>query len=451
MDQLLGLSEPWAYLLIAVLAAAEGSAFLGLFLPGEAAMLVGGFIAYQGNASIGVMIAVACVGAIVGDSLGYEIGKRLGPRLKTSWFGRKVGEQRWDKAAAYLRERGGRAVFFGRFIGVLRSLVPALAGSAGMPYRTFLRFNVAGGVVWATTFVTLGYVTGGSWKVVKQWAGRASLVLLVLIALAVATVLATRWVRSHTDDLARRWQRFLEHPRVRRLRDRYDTQLAFLARRLDPRELLGLRLTISLVLVIGASWAFGALLEDVIARNEAALADRPIATFMLTHRSDPVSAAAEVVANLGHPLAALAVMAALAVFAYKRRRPPASLLLIALSAVGLGLPYLVALLVHRSGPPAALVSQAASTFPSSHTTAIVLAGLTAATVLTHGRPVARRAWAFGTAAFLAAAVGVARLYLSAEWFTDASAGLALGASWFAVADSIALSTISARATRSSPT
>ncbi len=84
LDSLSSLAGPVAYLVVAVLAALEASAFVGLFIPGELALLTGGYIAHQGNASLGLMMGVAAAGAIAGDSLGYEIGRRFGPALQAS-------------------------------------------------------------------------------------------------------------------------------------------------------------------------------------------------------------------------------------------------------------------------------------------------------------------------------------------------------------------------------
>jgi membrane protein DedA with SNARE-associated domain len=168
----------------------EAAAFVGLFIPGETALLVGGFLAYQGRASLWIMIAAAALGAVVGDSLGYEMGRMLGDRLKATRLGRKVGEPRWQHAEDYLLRKGGQAVFFGRFVGVLRALVPAMAGLSRMRYRTFLAWNAAGGIVWAPMFVLLGYLAGASYREVERIAGRASLLLvgLVIVVLAAAAV-----------------------------------------------------------------------------------------------------------------------------------------------------------------------------------------------------------------------------------------------------------------------
>src|SRR4051812_4186534 len=89
--------NPWGYLLLFLLCLLESSAFIGLLIPGETAQLIAGVLAQDGRLSLAGCIACAVTGAILGDSLGYEVGRRLGPRMRSSWFGRKVGEERWQK------------------------------------------------------------------------------------------------------------------------------------------------------------------------------------------------------------------------------------------------------------------------------------------------------------------------------------------------------------------
>jgi membrane protein DedA with SNARE-associated domain len=221
MSSLLELASPWAYLVVGALAAAEASAFVGLFIPGEAVMLFGGVLASQGRVDLRWMLLAACIGAVAGDSIGFEIGRRFGSRMEGSRLGRRVGRHRWERARAYVRRR---AVFFGRFVGVFRALVPAVAGTAGIPYRTFLLFNIAGGVTWASAFVLLGAAAGGSYRIVETWAGRASLVLGTIIAIAVVIGLIARWVQAHQIELARKRDAFLALPRVVRLRGRFRSQ-----------------------------------------------------------------------------------------------------------------------------------------------------------------------------------------------------------------------------------
>src|SRR5205814_3901625 len=92
-----------------------------------------------------------------------------------------IGRERWERARNYLRVKGGRAVFIGRFIGILRALVPAVAGDARLPYPRFLAWNAAGGLIWGVLHVGIGYVAGDSYRAVERQPGRASWVLLLTV------------------------------------------------------------------------------------------------------------------------------------------------------------------------------------------------------------------------------------------------------------------------------
>jgi undecaprenyl-diphosphatase len=176
------------YLAVFGLPFLEASVFLGFVVPGETALVLGGVLASQGRLSIGVVLALAILGAITGDAVGYGVGRRFGPGLQSSRLGQVVGDRRWRASEAFLRRRGGPAVFFGRFTALLRALVPSAAGMAKLPYRTFALWNALGGTAWATAFVLAGYLAGTSYKRVSGYLGRGSLVLtaaVVLVAVAV--------------------------------------------------------------------------------------------------------------------------------------------------------------------------------------------------------------------------------------------------------------------------
>jgi len=433
LDAAAHLASPWAYIILGLLAAAESAAFVGLAIPGEAAMLLGGFLAHQGRVNLPVMMVAGAVGAVVGDQLGYQIGHLFGEPLKRSRLGRRVGQDRWARGEAYLRDKGGRAVFLGRFVGVLRALVPALAGMSRMPYRTFLPWNVAGGVIWAPGLVLAGYLAGRSYQRVEQLAGRASLLLAAVLVLVGGVVLGARWVARHPDRVRALADRQLDRPWVARVRARYQRQLGFLAERLRPGGALGLTLTASVVALVGAGWAFGAVLQDVLAGDEGALLDQPMQRFFVAHREAWLTPLMRGATNLGNAavLAGLVMLAGLAW--WWRQRSWRRLGLLAAAYLGAWiLSNTIKVLTHRARPPAtqAIGHWTGYAFPSGHTTKAaaiygMLAALLAVTTPRWGRKVTL--W---TAAMLVAGlVGLSRLYLGASWLTDVLGGLALGAAW----------------------
>ena len=160
----LGLHGVAAALVVLVVPMLEASTLLGMVLPGELAVVLGGVLAYFGRLSLPVAIGAATIGAIVGDSIGYYVGLRMGERVLHTRVGRWIGKRRWERARRHLRRKGFWAVVIARFPPLLRSLVPCLAGMARMPYRRFLAANVAGALAWASASVAVGYLAGAEWR-----------------------------------------------------------------------------------------------------------------------------------------------------------------------------------------------------------------------------------------------------------------------------------------------
>lgn len=430
----LHLSSPWSYLIVGTLVALEASAFVGLFVPGEIAMLYGGALVFEGSAEVWWMIVAGSLGAIIGDSIGYEIGRRFGKRLERSRLGRVIGTDRWERSRAYIRARGGKAVFFGRFVGVLRALIPAVAGDAGIPYRTFLLFNVAGGVTWVVTFVLLGAAAGGSYRVVEEYAGRASLVLAGMFVVAIAFAVAARWAQRHQEEFTRRRDALLERPLVKRFRRRFDRQITFVGRRLDPAERFGLFATLGVIVAVTGGWLFGAVLQDVLGRDELALFDQPIDRWVVAHRDHTLTTLMKAVTLLGSQPFVLVVLVLASGIAYamtRNRRWPAFLASSLFGALILSSVFKV--LVNRQRPTLApLVNEPSPAFPSGHTIAATVLFGCLAYIITRGRGWRFTVVAWTIAGFLAVVVGFSRIYLGVHWTTDVLGGLALGAFWVAV-------------------
>jgi membrane protein DedA with SNARE-associated domain len=196
-DWLAHSSGPVVYAVVGALVFCEDALFFGFVLPGETAAVLGGVIASQGGVSVFWLCVVVVLAAIAGDSVGYEVGRRFGPRILDS-RALRAHHERIAHAQELIRRRGPAAVFLGRFIAFFRALMPALAGMSRMPYRVFLVFNAAGGIVWGVGFTLLGYYAGNAYKRVERTAGTA--VAVVVAVVVVGAVVYWHFKRRGRED-----------------------------------------------------------------------------------------------------------------------------------------------------------------------------------------------------------------------------------------------------------
>jgi membrane-associated protein len=190
---------PAGLLLLAVflLPALEASTLLGVVVPGETAVLLGGVVAHQGSLSLWAVMVAAVLGAVLGDTAGYALGAHLGPRLGTRMTGRRA--EQVQRAQGFVRRHGAPAVFLGRWVPVLRALVPVVAGGSGMPYRSFALYNVAGGAVWGVAVAGLGYVLAAAYGRAMQVLGLAGAAVVAAMALVAVVVVLVRRHRRGDD------------------------------------------------------------------------------------------------------------------------------------------------------------------------------------------------------------------------------------------------------------
>jgi membrane-associated protein len=188
-----------AYLVIAALVFGETAVFVGFVLPGEIAVILGGVLASRGHISLPVLIVVVVAAAVIGPFVGYEVGRRMGDRL---FAARALSRVRGgtERARAVLGTRGGLAVFLGRFLAIVRAIMPAAAGAAGMRYRTFGIYNVLGGLIWGAGYCLLGYLAGSAYAVVERRVGTGVAIAIGAIIVVGLIVWAIRRHRSQAGS-----------------------------------------------------------------------------------------------------------------------------------------------------------------------------------------------------------------------------------------------------------
>jgi membrane protein DedA with SNARE-associated domain len=195
LDGLLN-APTWVVLgLVGLVVFAEDALFVGFVLPGETAAVLGGVAASRGHVPLVAVLVVVVAAAVIGDTVGYEVGRHLGTRI-LRWHALEKRRERIDRARDFLARRGGAAVFLGRWTAFFRAVMPALAGTARMPYRRFLAFNAAGGVLWSIAVVLVGYFAGESYARIEKLVGRGAAIVIAAIVVVALVVWQVRRRRA---------------------------------------------------------------------------------------------------------------------------------------------------------------------------------------------------------------------------------------------------------------
>lgn len=187
LDYLAGQDVAAVWPLMLAFLTLDASVGIGLIVPGDALLIVAGTTASSPGEAL-LLIGAGVLACVAGASGGHWLGARYGTRLRHGRLGRRIGEARWAKAEA-LFARSGWALALAYFLPVVHALTPAVAGTLGVPYRSFIPWAAAGGAAWVGTYVTLGALASG---VVRENAG---LVLPVVAVAAIVVVAVTAVVR----------------------------------------------------------------------------------------------------------------------------------------------------------------------------------------------------------------------------------------------------------------
>ena len=183
----------------------ETSVLLGLAVPGDTIVIIAALAVEEWPWWL-ALIGATVIGALCGESIGFAIGRWIGPAIDR-WLERRwpKASLRWRRTERYVARRGGIAIFLSRFLPVAHSLVPLIAGSAGMTYRRFLAWTLPACLLWATAYSTAGWLAGGSYRELADELHGAGYVLVAVVAVFVAAVyvvkrLIARGEARHLDD-----------------------------------------------------------------------------------------------------------------------------------------------------------------------------------------------------------------------------------------------------------
>lgn len=170
----------WTYLLAFVAALTESLAFVGLFIPGTAIVMLAGFTAAQGVVHpVGIMFCIA-FGASIGDGFSYFLGAK-GGKLFFKNENQIFKSSYLDKSKIFFEKHGNKSIFLARFIGPLRPFVPFLAGMSRMNISVFIFWNVLSAILWSICFVIVGYFFGHAFRLIEMWLSRTGVIAVIII------------------------------------------------------------------------------------------------------------------------------------------------------------------------------------------------------------------------------------------------------------------------------
>jgi membrane protein DedA with SNARE-associated domain/membrane-associated phospholipid phosphatase len=432
----------WTYALVGIFAFLETGAGVGLVVPGETVMLLGGAVAGQGAINIYLLIAIAWFSAWAGDTTSFFIGRRLG-RGFVLQHGPRVGisHERFEKVEDYFGRHGGKTILVGRFVSLVRALAPFVAGSSGMRYRGFLPYSVLGTGLWASAHILIGYFFSRSIDKAAKYAGRGAFLLGTLIVVIVGIVLAVRHLRVPENRRriverleSRSWTRWLV-VLGRRLRP----PLSFVWARLTPGGAFGLEFTSVLAVLAVGSFVVVAYAVVFSGDPSATAADETAADIVQSIRTGWLTSVMKGITALGsgwvvYPLAALGGAA----LAIRRRWTDLAVLAGGIAIIAICVPELKSAIA-RPRPAGGLVDAAGYAYPSGHAAHSTFYVWVAVTIALRLRPgMARASLLIAAGVVLSALIGLSRVYLGVHYLSDVSGGWGLGAAAFSLCAAVAL-------------
>jgi membrane protein DedA with SNARE-associated domain/membrane-associated phospholipid phosphatase len=446
LDRFAEFLGPWTYLVVAVLAFLETGAFVGLLVPGETTLLIGGAVAGLGEINLYLLIAIAWLSAFLGDTVSFFLGRRLG-RDFVLRHGPRVGitRDRFEKVEAYFEKNGGRTVLIGRFVGVVRAIAPFVAGTSGMAYPAFAPYSILGSGLQVSIHILAGYLFAQSIEAAAEYVGLFALVLGSVIVVSFVGYQAWRFLREPANR--QRSVAWMEERAVlrslvslgRRLRPQYE----FVLDRLTPGGSFGLEFTTLVAVMAVSSFVVVAFTEIFLGNGGPTPGDDTAISVVGFLQAGWLESVARVVTVLGSRPVVFGLAAIAAVLLLlDGRRAEAIVLVLALISTTVTVDWLKEL-VDRPRPD----GSADDSFPSGHAAESVFYSWLALTIAFRVRPdLARRTAIVVAGISVTALVGLSRVYLDVHYLSDVTSGWAVGAFWFALFAAIALVTVRLRKT-----
>ena len=416
----------WAGLFVMLVAFSESLALVGLFLPGAAMMFGIGALVGTGHMALWPTLVWAAVGAIAGDGVSFWLGRHFHQRIKVMWPFRTHPEL-MGRSIDFFYRHGGKSILFGRFIGPIRPIIPAVAGMLEMSPSRFFVVNVISGLLWAPVYVLPGMVFASSVGLAAEAATRLAILgglLIVLILLFVWLLrISFDWVHHHTFLPMRsllEWSRL--HPVMGKMP----------AAILDPQHPEARGLTMLALLLVCAASALLILIQFIDTDGLLLNLNQYIYLTLQNLRSPPMDHIMVAITELGDSIVLATLFITIFGWLAWQRRWQAAAHWAAAAAFALVLSQTLKLSTQIVRPVSIYDGASAFSFPSGHTTlSMVIYGFLAV-LIAHELSYQMRKIVYAITGIVILMIAFSRLYLGAHWFTDVMGGMLFGLVWISL-------------------
>lgn len=420
----------WAGAVVFLVSLAESLVIAGLFIPGTLVMFGVGALVAAGTLDLWATLALAAAGAVAGDTISYWAGRHYHEQLRTLWPFRR--HPSWlEKGEAFFHRHGGKSIIFGRFVGPVRPVIPAVAGMLGMAPLRFFTANIVSALGWAPAYILPGVVFGASLELARAVAARLAVMIAVLVFTVWGGLWAglrvVFWIRPHAERGLTRLQGWAaaapgESGVLRNL----------LAAWLDPARPESRAIFLFALMLIAAAWVFMGILEHVVSRDPLVAIDSSMYQLLQGLRTPAGDAFMIAMTELGDDWVTFPVVLAVLLWLMKQRAWHTTAYWLGAVGVAGGLTLAIKAGLRLPRPAPLYEGASVFSFPSGHVVmSIVVFGFLGILIARGTSSVWRWAATSGIA-LLVFLIALSRLYLGAHWLSEVIGGLSFGVIWLAL-------------------
>ncbi len=432
------------YWLVFLVAFLEAVALIGVIVPGSTLIVFAGALAARGVFNPVDLICFAIAGAILGDGLSFWLGQHGADFFKES--NKVFKPDLLEAGTRFFRKHGAKSVFLGRFVGVVRMVVPLVAGLSHMEPKRFYFWNITSAFAWAISHILAGYLLGHAWRVFEVWTSRVGIFLGILLVAVFCAYWLKRLAARRGEPLLElaggAWrslrQGFSGNPRVIAWKGRHPGLVGFIEKRFDGGRFSGLPLTFLALAFVYILFLLGGIIESLLAADPIVALDLRLADLFHFYRDDTLVRPFLWISQLGTAKVVVSAGVLFALWLWMQKKTayilPFWITLGASSAVcALGKTAF-----QRSRPAYGIIAESSFSFPSGHATiAMALYGFLIYYACRRTTSLSTRLNALFAGGMLIAAIGLSRLYLGAHFLSDVLGGYLLGALWLIIGISLA--------------